>query len=131
MYRNSNFLKYVLMADAVTCFGAGLLLMLASSTLQKFLGLPAELLRYAGISLLPFAVWLVYLSTRDTFSRQMITAVIVLNALWTIDSILLLFTGWVAPTELGYAFVVAQALGVALFAGLEYFGLRKSTAVPV
>ncbi len=129
MYRISKFLKYVLMADAVTCFGTGLLLMFGSSTLQEFLGLPAGLLFYAGVSLMPFAVWLVYVSARDTFSRKMIAAVIALNLLWTLDSILLLFTGWVAPTELGYAFVVVQALGVALFAGLQYFGLRELVAV--
>jgi hypothetical protein len=39
--------------------------------------------------------------------------------------------GRVAPTELGYSFVIAQALGVAVFAGLEYFGLRKSAAAAV
>jgi hypothetical protein len=58
-------------------------------------------------------------------------AVIVLNALWTVDSFLLLLTGWVAPTELGYIFVAAQAFGVAVFAGLEYFGLKKSAMATV
>ena len=37
-------------------------------------------------------------------------------------------TGWVTPTQLGYALVVAQALSVAMLAGLEYVGLRKSVA---
>jgi hypothetical protein len=57
----------------------------------------------------------------------------VLNALWAVDSILLLVTGWVTPTELGNTFVVAQALGVASFAVLEYFGfkrLERETVVP-
>jgi hypothetical protein len=49
-----------------------------------------------------------------------------LNALWTADSFLFFATGWVTPTQLGYAFVSAQALGVAVFAGLEYVGLKKS-----
>jgi len=40
-----------------------------------------------------------------------------------------LLTGWVDPTNLGYLFVVAQALGVAMLAGLEYVGLRKSAAM--
>jgi hypothetical protein len=56
----------------------------------------------------------------------MVWAVIVLNALWTVDSILLLLSGWIEPTELGYGFVIFQAFGVAMFAGLEYFGLRRS-----
>ena len=56
---------------------------------------------------------------------------IVSNTIWTAASLLLLMTGQVAPTELGYTFVIAQALGVAAFAGLEYFGLRKSATAAV
>jgi len=37
----------------------------------------------------------------------------------------------VDQTELGYTVVIAQALGVAVFAGLEYFGLRKSATATV
>ncbi len=101
-------------------------MMLGSGVLEEFLGLPLGLMRYAGLSLLPFAALLVYLATREQLSPPVVWAVIVLNALWTADSFLLLLTGWVAPTELGYAFVVIQALGVALFAVLEYFGLKKA-----
>jgi hypothetical protein len=56
---------------------------------------------------------------------------IVLNVLWTVDSVLILLTGWVSPTELGYAFVVVQALGVAILASLEYVGWRRSEATAV
>ena len=124
LLRTSTFLRRVLFADAATCAATGLLMTFGSSVLEQFLGLPAGLLRYAGISLLPFAAFLVYLATRETLSQPGVWAVIVLNALWTTDSLLLVLTGWVAPTELGYAFVIAQALGVAVFAGLEYVGLR-------
>ncbi|HXG65781.1 MAG TPA: hypothetical protein VNO70_11790 [Blastocatellia bacterium] len=127
--RTSIFLRRVLFADAATCAATGLLLTFGSGVLEQFSGLPAGLLRYAGISLLPFAAFLVYLATRETLSQPAVWAVIVLNALWTADSFLLLLTGWVAPTELGYTFVIAQALGVAVFAGLEYVGLRRSEAV--
>ena len=48
------------------------------------------------------------------------------NLLWAVDSLLLLVTGWVAPTTLGYAVVVGQALAVAVFAGLQYVGLRRA-----
>lgn len=129
MFRTSTFLRWVLSIDAATCVATGLLAMIGSSALEQFLGLPTELLRYAGFSLLPFAAFLVYLATRETFSRSMVWAVILLNALWTADSLLLLLTGWVDPTGLGYVFVIAQALGVAMLAGLEYLGLRKSTAI--
>jgi|SRR5262245_1231024 len=126
----SKFLRWVLLADAATCVATGLLMMFGASLLAQFSGLPPELLRYAGISLLPFAAFLVYLASRESLSPTGVWTVIVLNALWTADSFLLFATGWVTPTELGYALVSGQALGVAVFAGLEYVGLKKAaTAV--
>lgn len=129
IFRTSTFLRRVLLADAATCAAAGLLLTFGSDPLEKLLGLPAGLSLYAGISLFPFAALLAYLATRENLSRTVVWAIIVLNVLWTADSILLLLSGWVEPTTLGSAFVVFQAVGVAMFAGLEYFGLRKSAAV--
>jgi hypothetical protein len=129
--RTSTFLRWTLLADAATCVATGLLMMLGSGQLEQFLGLPAGLLRYAGVSLLPFAAFLVYLAKRENLSTQGVWTAIVLNTIWTAASLLLLMTGRVAPTELGYTFVIAQALGVAVFAGLEYFGLRKSTTATV
>lgn len=131
LFRTSTFLRRVLFADAATCSATGLLMMFGSGLLERFLGLPAELSRYAGASLLPFAAFLVYLALRENLSPPVVWAVIILNALWTLDSILLLLSGWVAPTELGYAFMIAQALGVGVFASLEYFGLKKSAAATV
>ena len=52
-------------------------------------------------------------------------AIVAYNALWAIDSIVLLVSGYVAPTALGYAFVIFQAAVVAGFAGLQVIGLRK------
>lgn len=131
LLHTSTLLRRVLFADAATCIAAGLLMMFGSGFLEQILGLPAGLLRYAGISLMPFAAFLVYLATRENLSQAIVWTVIVLNVLWTADSLLLLVTGWVAPTELGYTFVIAQALGVAVFAGLEYFGLKKSATATV
>ena len=124
--RTSTFLRGVLFADAATCVATGLLLIFGAGPLEQYLGLPAGLLRYAGLSLLPFAALLVYVAARANLSPGAVWAVIVLNALWTVDSVLLLLTGWVSPTGPGYAFVAAQALAVAALAGLEYVGLKKA-----
>jgi hypothetical protein len=127
-FRTSTFLRRVLIADAATCAAAGLLLLLGASSLEHLFRLPPGLSRYAGASLLPFAALLAYFATRENLSPRSLWAVIVVNALWTADSILLLIAGWVEPNGLGSAFVVFQALGVAAFAALEYLGLRKSAA---
>ncbi|MDQ3686761.1 MAG: hypothetical protein M3430_14365 [Acidobacteriota bacterium] len=131
LFRTSTFLRRVLFADAATCIATGLLMMFGANLLEWYLGLPAELSRYAGLSLLPFAAFLVYLAMRENISQRVVWAVIILNALWTADSFLLLLSGWVTPTEVGYAFVIVQALGVGAFAGLEYLGLRKSAMVTI
>lgn len=124
-YKLSNFLRYVLFADAGTCIVTGLLMSVGTATLAGIAGLPKDLLVYAGIGLFPFAALLIYLGTRREVSSAAITTVIVLNVLWTIDSFLLLASGWVTPTMFGYAFVAFQAIGVAGFALLEYVGLRR------
>ena len=129
IFRTSTFLRWVLFTDAATCIAIGLLMIFGADLLAQFLGLPTNLSRYAGISLLPFAAFIIHLAGREHLSLPAVWAVIVLNALWTIDSILLLVGGWVEPTGLGYVFVIFQAFGVALFAALEFFGLRRSTRV--
>jgi hypothetical protein len=52
-------------------------------------------------------------------------SIIVCNASWVAASLLLLVGGWVAPTALGYAFVIAQAVVVGVFAELQYMAVRK------
>ncbi|MGH8806595.1 MAG: hypothetical protein ACREX0_01795, partial [Noviherbaspirillum sp.] len=106
----------------------GLLLVFAAGALEPLFGLPAPLLREAGIVLLPLAAFIAHLAMREQLSRRWVWAVIIVNALWVIDSIVLLLSGWVTPTTFGQAFVIAQAVAVGVFAELEYFGLRK--AVP-
>jgi hypothetical protein len=127
MTQASTFLRRVLLLDAVATAATGLMLTFGASLTKDLLGLPQSLMQYAGLSLLPFAALVGFLATRETISRPAVWAVIAYNALWSIDSIALLVTGWVAPTALGTAFVVAQALVVALFAELEYVGLRRMT----
>ena len=60
--------------------------------------------------------------------RAGVWAVIVLNVVWVANSLLLLASGWVAPALLGYAFVMGQAVVVAVLAELEFIGLRRAAA---
>jgi hypothetical protein len=128
-FQVATFLRRVLLLDAVSSGAMGLLLLTSSGLLAGVLNLPAELLKEAGIVLLPFAAFLGFVSTRARLSRVVIWAVIAANAIWAIDSIVLLFTGWVQPNLLGYMFVAGQAAFVAVMAELEFIGMRKSTAV--
>ena len=125
----SSFLRRVLSLDAAASAAMGLGLLVFASTLAPLLDLPEALLRETGIVLLPFAAFVGYLALREQPHRGAVWTVIVLNAIWTIDSIALLLTGWVAPNALGHAFVIGQAVAVGAFAELEYIGLRRTPAL--
>ena len=120
-----SFLRRVLALDAVASGVLGLGLAAFAPFLAAWLGLPVELLRESGLILLPWAAVVGFLASRRQPSRIGVWSVIAINALWVIDSIALLVTGWVAPTALGYAFVIAQAVVVGVFAELEFAGLRR------
>lgn len=122
----SPLLRRALLADAAVSGAMGLVGSIFAGSLANLFGLSEALLRYSGLSLLPFAGLLIYLATREQLPRSAVWAVIVYNILWAADSILILLLGWVQPTSLGYGFVIAQAIGVIGFAELEYFGLRRS-----
>lgn len=126
MIRPSVFLRRVLLADAAASAVTGALMAFGAGQLGGLLGLPGDLLRYAGLALLPFAALVASIATREALPRALVWAVIVANALWVVDSLALLASGWVMPTALGTAFVIAQAAAVAVLAELEYLGLRRA-----
>ena len=124
----SPFLRGLLIADAATSAGAGLIMVAGADALAAPLGIPAALLHYAGLVLFPFAALVAFLGTRPRLARGAVWAVIAVNAVWVLDSILLLLTGWIDPTALGYGFVIVQAAAVAAFAELQAIALRRAKA---
>jgi hypothetical protein len=122
----SPLLRQALLADATTSGAFGLLMLLAAGPLSHLFGLPEMLLRGAGAILLPYVALLAWLSLREHIHTGLAWAIVLGNILWTADSLLLLIGGWVSPTGAGYAFVVAQALVVLMYAELQFMGLRRS-----
>lgn len=127
--RASSLLRRVLVVDAVTSGGMGLAMVAFAELFANLLQLPLELVSEAGIVLLPFAAFVGFVASRREPARIAVWTIIALNVVWVVDSIVLLFTGWVAPNALGYAFVIAQAAVVLVFADFEFMGLKRSTAV--
>jgi len=122
----SPFLRRALLADALISGATGLLMLIGANVLASLLGLPEALLRYAGLVLLPYGSLVAYVATREQLRRWAVWAVIVANAIWAVDSIILLLSGWLTPNALGYAFIIFQALVVAAFAEIQYIGMRRS-----
>ncbi|HEY6642518.1 hypothetical protein [Povalibacter sp.] len=123
------FLRRVLLVDALASGGMGLLALLFAAPISGLLDLPASLLTQIGIVLLPFAAFVGFLASRPVPPNVGVWVVIGINILWVIDSAFMLITGWVEPNGLGYAVLIGQALAVAVFAELEYLGVRRTALV--
>ncbi len=116
----ASFLRRTLAVDAATCAAMGVLLIGFQAPLAALLGLPDALLFYAGVALLPCAA----LMLAAHRSRALAWLVVAGNAAWIAGSVAVLLAA--SPTALGYAFVIAQALAVAVLAELEFIGIRTA-----
>lgn len=126
---SSLFLRRVLQVDALSCVVMALGLLAFTTQLAELLHLPVELLREAAWVLLPFAGFVGYLSFKRQPLKAAVVVVIALNAVWSVDSLLLLWTDWIQPNIFGTCFIVAQAAAVGVLAVLEYFGMKTSSTL--
>lgn len=122
----TSFLKTTLRLDAAVSGAAALLMAAGAGLLGPFLGLPVPLLFWAGLALFPFVALLVTVARRENASRIVLFDIVLINAAWVFASFAVLVFGIVEPNVLGVAFVVAQALAVALFAVLQVSALRQA-----
>ncbi|MGH8240300.1 MAG: hypothetical protein ACREXP_25240, partial [Steroidobacteraceae bacterium] len=90
--RASSLLRRVLIVDALSSGAMGLAMFALADVFANLLQLPVELVREAGIVLLPFAAFVGFVASRREPSRIAVWTIIALNAVWVVDSILLLFT---------------------------------------
>jgi hypothetical protein len=125
---STQLLRRALWADAIVSGMTGLLMIVGAGLLTDLLAIPAPLLRTVGLMLPPYAAFVAWLATRPAPSRAVVWIVIVGNVLYALDCVLILLTGWLAPTMLGAAFVLMQAVVVFAFAELQYVGLQRATA---
>jgi hypothetical protein len=125
----SVLLRRALLTDAALTFMSGVVLAFAASPLAALFALPVAALRGAGLIFIPFAAFTAWLGTRQRVHRALVFVVIAANVLWSLDTVLLLFSGWVQTNLLGEIFVVGNALIIVALAEAEFLGLRRSTLV--
>lgn len=117
-------LRLALRADALASGAVGAVLLLGADALAGPLGLSELLLRSLGVVLLAWCVGLWVLAARERIAGRVAWAVVVVNVVWAVESLLLPAIGWLAPTTLGTAFLVLQAAIVAGFAALQAVAIR-------
>jgi hypothetical protein len=126
MTDSMQLLRFALRLDALASGASAVLALAGSPWLTELLGTPATLLWPTGLFLLVWAAALWWVASRPAINAAAVWAIIALNLLWVIDSVVLVAAGWFALTVLGTVFVLVQALAVAVFADLEFVGLRRA-----
>ena len=112
-------LQALLAIDAATCAAMGVLLVAGSDLVATLTRLPAQLLLWAGVSLLPIAAFMGVFSRARRVPQWAATLAVLGNLGWVVASVALPVAGIVQPNALGWLFLIGQAVVVALLAILE------------
>lgn len=119
-------LRTALRVDAVVSGGLGLVSLVGAPLAGDLIGAPEAALRGVGGFLVVFGIALLVLAARAAMPVPLVWAVVIGNLAWVVASAAVALL--VPLTVLGIVVVVVQALGVAVFADLEWLGLRRMTA---
>lgn len=123
---NSQFIRRTLLADAIISGAAGAVMVFGASLLAPLTDLPQPLLQIAGITLFPWFLALLWLARAQNVPRDGVRFVVAINLIWVAGSIaVLLLTN---PNAFGYAFVIAQAVAVGVFAELQIIAVKREPA---
>lgn len=124
----TKFLRNALYADILFSTGGALLMAVGAPFLSPFMNLPAILLVGAGLLLVPWVLALVLVTRRQRVLKIVLVDIAGINLAWCAACLGLLASGGIAPNGLGVAFVVAQALAVAMLGALQFLGLREAAS---
>jgi hypothetical protein len=119
-------LRLALRLDAAASGALGLLGVLAAAPLADPLGVTAVALRGTGVFLVGYALALVLIAARPVIPRPAAWTVVAGNTVWVLSSVGAAVAGRDSLTTLGVAVVLAQAAAVAVFADLQWLGLRRA-----
>ena len=125
----SHPLRLALLADAAASGASAALLVTGAGFLESWLGLPVALMREVGFVLIPYVIVVAFMASRPMASVGAVNTIVAINLAWSAASALLLASGWVAPTVLGIAFVLAQGLAVGTFGVVQNVCLRRVSLI--
>ncbi|MDM0036336.1 hypothetical protein QTI33_29665 [Variovorax sp. J22P271] len=128
LFASPRFLSRVMAADAVSCAATGALQLIFGTALARWTGLPPPLLLATGVFLLAYAAAAAWMARRALPPRRLIGWVVAGNFAWALACIGLLAVTGSSIAAPGWAWVLAQAVVVVVFAELQWMGLRNARA---
>ena len=126
IFASANFLRNILIIDAISCSACGALQLLFGATLADLFALSASLLMWTGEFLLAYAAVVTVVAFKLPQPHPIVWAFVIGNFAWAIGCAALLLGSWVVPTTLGKAYIVMQAITVVVLAELQLTCLRGS-----
>lgn len=120
----TRFLRHALIADALACSALVLLQLSLPDFLARHLQLPSILLTGSGVFLAAYVGLLIVLASSKSVWKAMVGLVVVGNVAWAVGCLAL--AGIAAPSGLGVAYLMAQAVFVLVIARFEWVGLSGS-----
>lgn len=123
---NARFVSRVLLGNATFGVLSAFICLLWAQPLATALGFTSPLsLVVVGVGLLLFAAELAWIAIRKPADRRVLTIIFGLDVAWVIASAIILLTGWLPLTTAGMWTIITVADIVAVFAVLEFIGLRR------
>ena len=123
---DAGLLRFALRLDSAVSAANGVAYLALFWLLDGWLGVPGGFIAAVGAFFVAYAAFVGRLSAQASPHRGAVIAVIAGNALWALDSALMLATDWFSPTTAGQVVIALQAAGVAGLAALQYAGLRRA-----
>ncbi len=124
---SQQLLRYALRANAAFSTVCGIAMIAAFGPLSTTFGIkPSWLLPMTGGMLMLFATGLILISFRDAIDRVAAVTAVALDVGWVLGSAVLLLLPLTTLTATGWWAIAIVAETVAVFAVLQFLGLRTS-----
>ena len=123
---NDRLLRTALRGNGVFSAVSGAMMVVASRPLAEFIGLawPSALL-IMGVLTILYALDLFWFTSRETINMTFAWLTIILDVAWVVASVVLLLADPLGFTVAGKWFIGLMAEAVALFAVVQWLGVRR------
>ena len=120
-YTTTSSIRRPLLANATFSALSGLIMITCCSSLGSLLGKIQSMdLLLLGIGLVAFASYLLFIAYRTPLEKRQVIAIIIMDLLWVIGSVFLLWLRPIVLTETGQLLIILIAAIVACFALWQY-----------